>query len=53
VKATNLLDLVRHELSCGDGEDVVELLERPELGLRKEEEDEDEGDDVETGLHIE
>lgn len=42
--------LVLGELADGDGEDPVELLEGALLGLRDEEKDHDEGNDVETGV---
>ena len=45
--------LVAHEAGDGDGEDPVELLEGALHGLGDPEEDHDEGDDVETGVHAE
>lgn len=43
------LDLEGHEAALGDGKDEIEVFEGAALGFLDEEEDEDEGDDVETG----
>lgn len=48
-----LVDLVADVLAGRHGEDVVELFERPLLGLGEEEEDEHERDDVEAGVEAE
>lgn len=43
-------ELVGGVLESRDGEDLVELLERETLGLRDEEEDEEEADGVPAGI---
>jgi len=49
----SLLDLVRGKLARGNGKDLVELLKGTLLSFRKQEEDHDEGNDVETGVEAE
>lgn len=42
-----------HKVALAHGEDEVEVLEGPELGLLDEEEDEGEGEEVEGGEEAE